>query len=148
MPAKVIESTRVIASVCHTVAAGFDLCVRRTRDERIAVASRNAAAFLRALFEFTVAAAAEQGIDARPRARTGDRLRWEWLASTATVVDGNPDARLLSECARMLADAVATEPSGLGSQLFARLCAASAEAWSLALAVEHERRRELAVAPV
>jgi hypothetical protein len=149
-PKGVAEAALAIASACGAVVAGLDMCARRTRDEKIAVAARNAAGSLRALQEATIVAAAARGVDARPRARTCDRLRWEWLASTATVVDGNADARLLSECARILADAVATTRStnALGPEIAARLRLASAEACSLSLAVVQERRRELALALV
>ncbi len=144
----VAEVALAIASACAACVAGLELCARRTRDEKIAVAARDAAGSLRSLQEATIAAAAARGVDARPRARTCDRLRWEWLASTATVVDGSADARLLSECARILADVVASTrgTNALGPVIPARLRLASAEAYSLSLALRHEQRRELALA--
>jgi hypothetical protein len=119
---------------------GFDLCARRTRDEKICVAARSAARFLRYLVESTIAAAAAQGIDARPRARTADRLRWEWLASTATVVDGVADGRLLAECARLLAVVDAGALPELGEGIVARFRVAAAEAHSLSSAIQRMRR--------
>ena len=144
---KACEAALSIATACNAAAGGFDLCARRTQDETIAVATRNAAGFLRSLSEATIAAAAARGIDARPRARTCDRLRWEWLASTATVVDGTPDGRLLSECARILADVDTTGAVELGDGIAARFQIASAEAYSLASAVVHLRQSTLALAP-
>ena len=96
--------------------------------------------------EATIAAAAAVGIDARPRARTCDRLRWEWLASTATVVDGSPDGRLLSECARILAGVDTKGATELGDGIAARFQIASAEAYSLASAVVPLRQSTLALA--
>ena len=143
---KTREAALSIATACNAAVGGFDLCARRTQDETIAVAAQNAAAHLRSLFHATIEAAAAKGIDARPRARTCDRLRWEWLASTATVLDGAPDRRLLSECARLLA---AVDPAGaveLGEGIAARFLIASAEAYSLATATLHRRDRALALA--
>jgi hypothetical protein len=147
-PKGVAEAALAIASACGAVVAGFEPCVRRTRDVKIAVAARNAAGSLKALQEATIAADDALGVDARPRARTCDRLRWEWLASTATVVDGSADARLLSGCARILSEVVAATRStnALGPEIPARLRLAPAEACSLSLAVVHERRQELALA--
>lgn len=129
------EAAFAIATACNTAARGFDLCARRTQDETIAVAARNAAAFLRLLCDATVDAAAARGIDIRLQARTCDCLRWEWLASTAAVVDGSPDVRLLSECARIVVGVDVSGASDLGHGIAARLQIASAEARSLALAV-------------
>jgi hypothetical protein len=65
------------------------------------------------------------------------------------VVDGTPDGRLLLECARLLADvdgAHITHACELEDGIAARLRVASAEAYSLASAVQHMRRGELALA--
>lgn len=141
------------ATTCASVALGFDICARRTRDGNIAVAAESAARNLRSLAEAlrlaesTPRAAHDTGRDAGIRPHTGQRLRWEWLASTATLVDGRADRRLLSECATTLADAVATfDPELLGDALAARLRVASAEAFSLSLAVEREVRADLVIA--
>ncbi|MDF2696017.1 MAG: hypothetical protein K0S65_4400 [Labilithrix sp.] len=135
-----------IVSACSGAAVGFDLCAQRTKDETIAVAARSAAVFLRALVDATVEAAWFHGLDVRPRTRMGDRLRWEWLASTATVVDGGAESRLFSECARMLASVDPTDATPLGDELTARFRVATAEAFSLASAAEQTRRRQLALA--
>jgi hypothetical protein len=135
-----------IAAACSGAIVGFDLCARRTRDETIAVAARCAAAFLRALLDATVEAAWFHGIEVRPRPRTGERMRWEWLASTATVVDGSTERRLLAECARILTEVDASAADALGDAIAARLRVASAEAYSLAAAAEQARERRLAFA--
>ena len=148
--AALIETARAITASCSAAIAGFELCVHRTGDATLAVAAGSAAAFLRVLREATIAAAETHGIDAEARSRTCERLRWEWLASTATVVDGVPDGRLLSECARILANALesATRVDDLGDGIAARLLVASAEAYSLASALRHRRRGELVSALV
>lgn len=143
---KAADAALAIATACNAASVGFDLCARRTQDETIAVAATNAAAFLRSLSEVTVAAAASKGIDAQPRARTCDRLRWEWLASTASVVDGEPDGRLLSECARILAGVDATGAAELDNGIAARFQIACVEAYSLASTVLHRRQATLALA--
>ena len=145
---KTREAALSIAAACIAASGGFDLCARRTQDETIAVAAASAAAHLRVLFDATVAAAAATGIEARPRARTCDRLRWEWLASTATVLDGAPDARLLAECARILdaVDAGGAVVLSEGEGIAARFQIATAEAHSLAAAAAHRRDRALALA--
>ncbi|MBX3205034.1 MAG: hypothetical protein KF764_08185 [Labilithrix sp.] len=135
-----------IVSACSAAAAGFDLCARRADDETIAVAARSAASFLRALLDATVAVARGHGVEVRPRARTCERLRWEWLASTATVLDGSPSGRLLSECARILSEVHPSDGRGLGDEITARLRVASAEAYSLAAAVGQLRQGRLALA--
>jgi hypothetical protein len=141
-----------LASACTSAATGFELLVRRTREPSIAAAATGAAAHLRSVAAAAVADAASRGLDARPRARTGDRLRWEWLASTASVLDGTADQRILEECARVLGDALPTVTRALAprgraqetrdtgaNQLCDRLRLASAEAYSLAHAAEFDR---------
>jgi len=145
---KTREAARSIATACNAAAVGFELCARRTQDATIAVAAQNAAAHLRSLFHVTIEAAAAKGIDARPRARTCDRLRWEWLASTATVLDGVPEGRLLAECARLLAAVDAAGAVELGGGIAARFQIASAEAYSLATASLQRRERLLAFASI
>jgi hypothetical protein len=105
-----------------------------------------------------VAAAEACGVDARPRHRTGERLRWEWLASTATVVDGAADEWILAECARILAAAVESVRKRAGlcdrdqeesaNLICDRLRLASAEAFSLSHVVALERRARLSVSPL
>ena len=125
-----------MTSACAAAAMGFDLCASRTRDETISVAASSAAVYLRSLQKRAVAAARSAGVDARPRARTCDRLRWEWLASTASMLDRTPDRRLVDECARVLSEVDLTLLSWLPERIHARYCLALAEAHSLASAIE------------
>lgn len=139
-PQRCALGARLVASACNAASVGFELCARRTQDERIAVAAKSAASFLRSLLDATIAAASSWGIDARPRAQTRERLRWEWLASTATVVDGCPDVRLIAECARILAETDASAACDLGDAITARFRVATAEAYSLASAIQQAQR--------
>jgi hypothetical protein len=141
---KTADAALTMTSACSAAAVGFELCALRTRDETISVAAKNAAAFLRSLGGATENAARAKGIDARPRSRTCDRLRWEWLASTATVLDGSPDGRLASECARLLSEVDADSVANLGDEIAARFRVATAEAHSLASAIEQIRKGHVA----
>jgi hypothetical protein len=128
-----------------SAAIGLEICARRTRDATIAVAAESAAKNLR-----TLGQALDDGHEngaAISRNRTGNRLRWEWLASTAMLVDGRCDHRLLSECSSALSELVASAPiKALGRELSARLRVASAEAYSLSVAVAREVHADLVVA--
>ncbi len=139
-------AARAIASACSAAAVGFQLCASRTEVDTIAVAARNAASFLRSLQEATVEVAKALGIDARPRARTCDRLRWEWLASTAMILDGAPDERLATECARILSEVDVTFAAGIDGEIVARFRVALAEAHSLASSIAQMRRTVPAIA--
>lgn len=139
-----LESVAVaITTACDAAAVGLDVCARRTSDELTFVAAKSAAAFLRELSAATVEAAEARGVSVRPRSRTCDRLRWEWLASTATIVDGSPDARLLAECVRLLSEVDADIARELGGEIEARFHVASAEAYSLASAIGYANRQEI-----
>lgn len=121
---------KAIAAACSSAAEGFALCASRTRDEVIAVAARSASEVVRA-----IAAQIPPGVHKK---RMGDRLRWEWLVSTAIIVDGSPDARLLAECAKVMSSALA-HVDAVNAELGARFRVASAEAYSLSAAVQTRR---------
>jgi hypothetical protein len=137
-----------LAAACTSAATGLELLVRRTREPSIAAAAKGAADNLRSVAGLAVSEAASRGLDALPRARTGDRLRWEWLASTASVLDGAADERVLEECARVLGEAIPTVTRALAPRgkdksadhLCDRLRLASAEAYSLAHTAAFDRR--------
>lgn len=121
-------------SAVGAAAIGFDVCAARTRDATTAVAARSLAGLLRSLQRAVVTAARAAGIDARPKARTCDRLRWEWLASTGSVLDGAPERRLAGECVRVLSDA--SIGASLPERLRARLRSVIEEAQAIAFATE------------
>src|SRR5258708_6889812 len=100
-----------VSSACLEAAAGFHVCARRTHDESVAVAARRESESLQLATEMIAQRAESRGRRA-PRANRAKsprssrkrtcNLRWEWLASTAMVVDGRSDVRLLIEIARVL----------------------------------------------
>jgi hypothetical protein len=129
------DAAQRIASACHAAAFGYALASLRAEDVNVALAARQAGAFARAT--------ADAITGCHPvtlRIRTGDRLRWEWLASSAAMLDGKPACRLLRECARLLSDALddaADAPPSVRPYVH-KLRMASAEAASLALSAPRE----------
>jgi len=127
----------VVASALQSAAYGFELGAQKTRDEAIAVAMTREAASLRAGVELVIVAAKTAGVDLEGRVRMSDRLRWEWVASTAMMLDGRVEPRVLLECTRVL-DEVALLSAGpalpiaLRAQIDARLRVARSTATSLA----------------
>lgn len=128
-----------ITNALAAALAGYDLCARRTSDAKVKVAVNGAAASLKMLLDAMVTEAATYGVDAKPRTRIGDRMHWEWIASTAVVMHGTADAKLLDECARILGDVIGLDVSPLGDEYASKVRLASAEAWSLAAAVTPRR---------
>ncbi|MBX3232272.1 MAG: hypothetical protein KIT84_21855 [Labilithrix sp.] len=128
-----------LASIANALAgarAGYELCARRTNDPNVAVAVISAANSASSLLDEIAVAAATHGLDVRPRLRMTDRLRWEWVASTGSMMEKSADARVLAECARVLGEVVGLDVSPLGESIASRVRLASAEAWSLAAAVD------------
>lgn len=100
-----------LATALAVTHAAYELCARTTPDRNVAVAVTNAAASL---------ANIDPRLRTGARARLSERLRLEWL-----VALGDSDARLLGECARILAEAAAVPDAS------DRVRLASAEAYSL-----------------
>lgn len=97
-----IGALGVVASALQSAAYGFELGAQKTRDEASAVEMTREAASLRAGVELVVVAAKTAGVDLQARVRMSDRLRWEWVASTAMMLDGRVEPRVLLECTRVL----------------------------------------------
>jgi hypothetical protein len=51
------------------------------------------------------------------RPSTSERLRWEWLASTSTVLDGGPERRIADEAVRTLEAALEDADEDLAPKL-------------------------------
>jgi hypothetical protein len=79
-----------IATDVVALAAGFDVWSRHVTDEATSGAARSVAQAYGAIARSLAGGAT----------RTGDRLRWEWLASTAALLDGAPHARIGAEVDR------------------------------------------------
>lgn len=92
---------RAVAAAAHGAALGFGVCARREPARARADALAELADELRAI---AIATAAEVPGGVRPPS-TSERLRWEWLASTAALLDGGAARRLVADAGRALADA-------------------------------------------
>lgn len=98
------EELRTIASAAQAASIGFDVCARRARTKEVAKRMASLAEEARAIAE-AVAADVPGGLR---RPTTSERMRWEWLASTAALIDGGPEGRLAEEAGRHLAIAVSS----------------------------------------
>jgi len=132
---RTLDAAQRIASACHAAAFGYALAARHAEDVNVALAARQAGSFAKAIAD---ALAAAHGVSLR--LRTGDRLRWEWLASTSAMLDGQATVRLLRECARMLRESLAdaSDAPAAVRPFVQKLRLASAEAASLALLAPRE----------
>lgn len=93
------EHLRRIAEAAQAASIGFDVCARRACTKDLAERMTWLADEARAIAER--AAAKVPGGVRRPT--TSERMRWEWLASTAALIDGEADGRLAAESNRHLA---------------------------------------------
>lgn len=91
-----------LAVACASLALGYAVTAKYARDEQVADHATMLADTYRSLSAHLSGLALSFG-GARPRAKAtcGERLRWEWLASSARLMDGAPDRRLLAECAQV-----------------------------------------------
>jgi hypothetical protein len=95
------DVARVIARACHAAASGLDVTARRGGDAGVSAQLVRAAQRTRTAAE-AAAALVPEGVRAPSMS---ERLRWEWLASTAALVDGAPERRLVEEAYRRVRDA-------------------------------------------
>ncbi len=98
-PAASPEDLRAFAAAAEAAALGLSVCARRARARDVAEEAASLAA--------TTLADAARVKDLVPggmrRPSTSERLRWEWLASTASLLDGGAERRLAEEIGRHLA---------------------------------------------
>lgn len=100
------ETLARLARVSTSLSVGFGVLAKTAHGERVAQKSAALAAAHRAIADEIAAVAVTLGVGVpRVRSTCGDRLRWEWLASSARLLDGAPDVRLLAECARLAREA-------------------------------------------
>jgi hypothetical protein len=97
-----VDELRTLACALHASAVGFEVCARRARTQASATRMTKVAANARAIAE--EASARVPGGVRRPT--TSERMGWEWLASTAALLDGGAEGRLADEANRHLAIAV------------------------------------------
>lgn len=93
------DDLRALATAADAASLGLAACARRARSPE--VAEKTAA--LGESMKIVAARARELVPGGMRRASTSERLRWEWLASTASLLDGGPERRLAAEVERHLA---------------------------------------------
>lgn len=101
-----------LAVACANLALGYAVTAKHAHDEHVADHAVMLADAYRSLSAHIAGLALSLGsTPPRTKATCGERLRWEWLASSARLLDGAPDERLLAEClrAQQVADAATAE---------------------------------------
>lgn len=93
------EEQRRIAAAMQSASLGFDVCARRATDRKNAERMTWLAGEARAIAELV----ADKVAGGVRRPTTSERMRWEWLASTAALLDGGADGRIAEEANRHLA---------------------------------------------
>ena len=86
----------MIGAACLEASLGLDVCAKRSRHDAIHQTAASLAARARSI-----------AVQIAPQARTrmADRMRWEWVASTATIVspfgrEPMPERRVVADCLR------------------------------------------------
>ena len=95
-----------LAITSANLAAGYAVTARHASDEGLVAECLSLASLHRAVASDVASLLASAGAPP-PRIITtcGERLRWEWLASSARLIDGVAENRLLAECARIRGEA-------------------------------------------
>lgn len=97
-----------LASDVASIALGFAVVAKRASNETTAEAAGTLEMVHGAIAGEVARVALSRGGSApRIKASCGDRLRWEWLASSSRWLEGGPEARLLAECERLAQSAMA-----------------------------------------
>src|SRR5579864_4626013 len=91
------EHARRIAALCSSLATGLEVWARHAGDADAAALASDVRDVVEEALRIAEAS--------RPGVRTCERMRWEWLISTGTAIDGAPHARFHDECLRLLAEA-------------------------------------------
>lgn len=92
------DDLRKVAEAMQSASLGFDVCARRATEKGVAARMSRLADEARAIAE--AAAAKVTGGVRKPT--TSERMRWEWLASTAALLDGGVEGRIADEANRHL----------------------------------------------
>jgi hypothetical protein len=112
-----VDQLRAIAAAAQAAHLGFDVCARRARTKEIAQRMVCLADEARTIAE----TASERVPGGVRRPTTSERMRWEWLASTAALLDGGAEGRLSEEANRHLAIALAAASRADDEALMRRL---------------------------
>ncbi len=116
---------RALVAACAASVAGLEACARHAHDAALKRRVSDAAAGQRTAADELLSLAHAHGVECRTTPPTGERLRWEWLASTAGILDGAPDVRLFEECKSSLeraCDTIRTLEGGVGDAAAVTLC--------------------------
>lgn len=92
------EALRAIASAAQAAYLGFEVCARRAVTKETAARMTWLADEARAIAN----AAGERVPGGFRKPTTSERMRWEWLASTAALLDGGAEGRVAAEASRHL----------------------------------------------
>lgn len=98
----VTEQAQRLAAACAAMSAGFRACAKYTRNEALAESVTAMALEQESLADAVDRIGAALGVSPRRTTGMSESLRWEWLASTATLLDGSSDVRVLAECMRWM----------------------------------------------
>lgn len=91
-----------LAVASSTLAVGYAVTARHTLDEHLAAKCSALAGLHRVIAaDLAMLIALSGALPPRVTSTCGERLRWEWLASSARLIDGAAEDRLLAECARI-----------------------------------------------
>jgi len=101
-----VDSLRRLVAMSANIAAGFAACAKHARSAAASETATALSATHADLASELAALLASFGAPAARRVATGERLRWEWLASTGGLVDHAPEKRVLAECVRLQREAV------------------------------------------
>lgn len=101
-----LDDLRKVAEAMQSASLGFDICARRANEKKIAERMGWLADEARAIAD--AAAAKVDGGVRKPS--TSERMRWEWLASTAALLDGGAGGRIADEANRHVT--IAEESAG------------------------------------
>jgi hypothetical protein len=97
-----VDDLRAVAIALMAAATGFDVCTRRAQNPDDARRMATLAEGAKRIAD-DVSAQVPGGVR---RPTTSERLRWEWLASTAALLDGGAEGRVAEEAQRHIALAV------------------------------------------
>jgi hypothetical protein len=88
-----------MASALLAATLGFEVCARRAHTKDVGARMTALAEEVRAVAE-SIVARVPGGVR---KPSTSERMRWEWLASTAALLDGGIEGRIADEANRHLA---------------------------------------------
>lgn len=135
--AHLAELVARVSAAAETSIVGLGVLARCAPDSAEGRLAADLAEELRGVFSTARFVGNALGIAESPTARrsTCERLRWEWVASTGALLDGDPRRRLAAECGSALARAAAA------SSRMATLVAAAESAAPYVHATAHLERR-------